>query len=200
MTTKLAIIYYSSTGTNYQMAKWAKDEAEKQGAEVKLVRAPELAPMEAIEQNPAWKEHFEATKDVVPEAKVDDLEWADAFIISAPTRFGNVPAQIKQFFDMAGGLWAQGKLVNKVASAMSSAQNPHGGQEATILNIYTTMYHWGAIVVSPGYSDDAIFAAGGNPYGTSVSVDGEGNMKEDVEGAVRHQAKRTLEVATKLNQ
>lgn len=200
MTTKLAVIYYSSTGTNYKMAKWAKEEAEKEGAEVKLVRAPELAPMAAIEQNPAWKEHFEATKDEVPEAKVEDLEWADAIIFSSPTRFGNVPAQMKQFFDMAGGLWAQGKLINKVVSAMSSAQNPHGGQEATILNIYTTMYHWGAIVVSPGYSDDAIFAAGGNPYGTSVSVDGEGNMKEDVEGAVRHQAKRTLEVATKLNQ
>ncbi|MFD1017717.1 NAD(P)H:quinone oxidoreductase [Thalassobacillus hwangdonensis] len=190
---KLAIFYYSSTGTNYKMAQWAEAAAKEAGAEVKLLKIPETAPMSAIEQNPAWKEHYEETKDV-PEAKIDDLDWADGYIFSVPTRFGNVPAQAKQFFDMAGGLWFQGKLVNKVVSAMTSAQNPHGGQEATILNLYTTMFHWGAIIASPGYTDDSIFAGGGNPYGTSVSVDQDGNMKEDVEGAVRHQAKRTVQV------
>ncbi|MCP3032461.1 NAD(P)H:quinone oxidoreductase [Halobacillus sp. A1] len=195
---KLAIIYYSSTGTNYKMAQWAEDAAKNAGAEVKLVRVPELAPMEAIEQNPAWKEHYLATKDKVALATVEDLDWADAFIFSSPTRFGTLPAQTKQFLDQAGGLWAQGKLVNKVVSGMTSAQNPHGGQEATLLNLYTTMFHWGAIVASPGYSDNSIFSAGGNPYGTSVTVDGEGNMKEDVEGAVRHQVNRTLEVAQKI--
>ncbi|MBN9656352.1 NAD(P)H:quinone oxidoreductase [Halobacillus litoralis] len=195
---KLAIIYYSSTGTNYKMAQWAEDAAKQEGADVKLVRVPELAPMEAIEQNPAWKEHYLATKDVVPEAKIDDLDWADAVIFSVPTRFGNVPGQVKQFMDQAGGLWFQGKLVNKVVSAMTSAQNVHGGQEATLLNFYTTMFHWGAIIAAPGYTDDAVFASGGNPYGTSVSVDGEGNMKEEVEGGVRHQVKRTIDVASKF--
>ncbi|GGF16230.1 NAD(P)H dehydrogenase (quinone) [Halobacillus andaensis] len=195
---KLAIIYYSSTGTNYQMAQWAEDAAQKAGAEVKLVRVPELAPMEAIEQNPAWKEHYLATKDKVPEAQVEDLDWADALVFSFPTRFGTLPAQAKQYIDQAGGLWAQGKLVNKVVSAMTSAQNPHGGQEATLLSLYTSMFHWGAIVAAPGYSDNSIFSAGGNPYGTSVSVDGEGNMKEDIEQAVRHQVNRTLEVAGKI--
>ncbi|WP_082234740.1 NAD(P)H:quinone oxidoreductase [Halobacillus massiliensis] len=195
---KLAVIYYSSTGTNYKMAQWAEDAANKWGADVKLVRVPELAPMSAIEQNSAWKEHYLATKDQVPEAQVEDLEWADAYIFSSPTRFGTLPAQTKQFLDQAGGLWAQGKLVNKVVSAMTSAQNPHGGQEATILSLYTTMFHWGAIVVSPGYSDNSIFSGGGNPYGTSVTVDGEGNMKEDIEGAVRHQVNRTLQVAEKM--
>ncbi|MBN8233614.1 NAD(P)H:quinone oxidoreductase type IV [Halobacillus kuroshimensis] len=197
---KLAIIYYSSTGTNYKMAKWAEEEAQKTDAEVKLIRVPELAPMEAIEQNPAWKDHYLATKDVVPEATVDDLDWADAVIFSMPTRFGNVPAQIKQFMDQAGGLWFQGKLVNKVISAMTSAQNPHGGQESTLLNFYTTMFHWGSIIATPGYTNDAVFGAGGNPYGTSVSVDGEGNMKEDVETAVRHQVNRTLEIAGKFTE
>ncbi|CDQ21136.1 NAD(P)H:quinone oxidoreductase [Halobacillus karajensis] len=195
---KLAIIYYSSTGTNYKMAQWAEDAAKLEGADVKVLRVPELAPMEAIEQNPAWKEHYSATKEIVPEAKVEDLDWADAIIFSVPTRFGNVPGQVKQFMDQAGGLWFQGKLVNKVVSAMTSAQNPHGGQEATLLNLYTTMFHWGAIIAAPGYTGDAIFASGGNPYGTSVSVDGEGNMKEEIEGGVRHQVKRTLDVASKF--
>ncbi|MBM7551126.1 NAD(P)H:quinone oxidoreductase [Thalassobacillus pellis] len=191
---KLAVIYYSSTGTNYQMAKWAEDAAKQEGAEVKLVKVAETAPMSAIEQNPAWKKHYEETKDV-QEATVDDLDWADAYIFSVPTRFGNVPSQFKQLMDMAGGLWFQGKLVNKVASAMTSAQNPHGGQEATLLNLYTSMFHWGVLVAAPGYTNDAAFTAGGNPYGTSVSVDGEGNMKEDVEEAVRNQAIRTINVA-----
>jgi len=191
---KLAIIYYSSTGTNYKMAQMAAEAAKEAGAEVKVLKVQELAPQEAIESNPAWKAHYEEAKDI-PEASGNDLEWADAIIFSAPTRFGNVPSQMKQFMDMQGGLWAQGKLANKVVSAMSSAQNPHGGQEQTITALYTTMMHWGAIIVAPGYTDQAIFGAGGNPYGTSVTQGQDGNMVEDVEAAVKHQAKRTVQVA-----
>ncbi|MCK6256256.1 NAD(P)H:quinone oxidoreductase [Fictibacillus sp. KIGAM418] len=191
---KLAVIYYSSTGTNYKLANWAAEGGKEAGAEVKVVKVPELAPPEAIESNAAWKAHVDETKDV-PEVSLNDLEWADAIIFSIPTRFGNVPAQVKQFLDTTGGLWFNGKLVNKVASAMTSAQNPHGGQEATILSLYTTMYHWGAIVAAPGYTDPVLYGAGGNPYGTSVTVDQNGNMKEDVKDAVIHQAKRTVTVA-----
>lgn len=191
---KLAVIYYSSSGTNYQLAQWAEQGAKEVGAEVKILKVPETAPQAAIESNPAWKAHVEATKDV-PEVKLDDLEWADAIIFSVPTRFGNMPSQMKQFLDTTGGLWFNGKLVNKVVSAMTSAQNSHGGQEATILSLYTTMHHWGALVASPGYTDPVTFGAGGNPYGTSVTVDQNGKMIEDVQAAVKHQAKRTVTVA-----
>jgi NAD(P)H dehydrogenase (quinone) len=192
---KTAIIYYSSTGTNHQLAHWAEEGANEAGAEVKVLRIPETAPQSAIEGNPAWKAHVEATHHVDQEVTLDDLEWADAIIFSVPTRFGNVPAQVKQFLDTTGGLWFNGKLVNKVVSAMTSAQNPHGGQEATILALYTTMYHWGAIVAAPSYTDPVTFGAGGNPYGTSVTVDQDGNMVEDVQAAVKHQAKRTVSIA-----
>ncbi|WNF25104.1 NAD(P)H:quinone oxidoreductase [Mesobacillus jeotgali] len=191
---KLAVIFYSMGGTNVQLSKWAAEGAKEAGAEVKVFKVKELAPESAIEGNEAWKATVEKTKDI-PEVTPDDLEWADAIIFSVPTRFGNMPSQMKQFLDTTGGLWAQGKLVNKVVSAMSSAQNPHGGQEATILSLYTTMYHWGAIVAAPGYSDPVTFGAGGNPYGTSVTVDQDGNMVEDVEAAVKYQAKRTVTVA-----
>lgn len=194
---KLAIIYYSSTGTNYKLAKTAEEEAKASGAEVKLVKVPELAPQEAINSNPAWKQHLEETKDV-PEVSLDDLTWADAYIFSVPTRYGTAPAQMKQFLDTTGGLWAEGKLANKVASAMASASNPHGGQEQTILNLYTTLYHWGVIIAAPGYTDSSIFEAGGNPYGTSVTADQDGNWKEDVAAAVKHQTKRTLQVASAI--
>ena len=194
MSVKLAVIYYSSTGTNYQLAKWAQEGAEELGAEVRVLKVPELAPQSAIDSNPAWKAHTEATK-AVPEVTPADLEWADAYIFSVPTRFGNMAAQMRQFLDTTGGLWFQGKLANKVVSAMTSAQNSHGGQEATILSLYTNMYHWGAIVAAPGYTDPSIFASGGNPYGTSVSVDQEGKMVEDVKEAAKYQAKRTITVA-----
>ncbi|MGJ9386054.1 NAD(P)H:quinone oxidoreductase [Salipaludibacillus sp. CF4.18] len=191
---KLAVIYYSSTGTNYQLAKWAESGGKAAGAEVKVLKAPELAPQEAIDSNPAWKAHVEETKDV-PEATLDDLEWADAIIFSVPTRFGNMPAQMKQFIDTTGGLWFNGKLANKAVSAMSSASNAHGGQEATILALYNTMHHWGSIIASPGYTDPVQFASGGNPYGVSVTVGQDGNMQEDVEESAKYQAKRTVQVA-----
>ena len=91
---KLAIIYYSQTGHNYQMAKWAKEEAEKNGAEVRLVRVKEFLDESAAEENPAWKKYLEESKEI-KEATSDDLIWADAIIFSAPTRFaiGSYPGQ-----------------------------------------------------------------------------------------------------------
>ncbi|MBP2241519.1 NAD(P)H dehydrogenase (quinone) [Cytobacillus eiseniae] len=191
---KLAVVFYSMGGTNYQLAKWAEEGAKEAGAEVKVLKVQELAPDSVIQGNEGWKATVEATKNV-PVATSEDLEWADAIIFSVPTRFGNISSQMKQFLDIQGGLWATGKTVNKVVSAMTSAQNPHGGQEATLLSLYTSMMHWGAIIVPPGFTDPSVMVAGGNPYGTSVTVDQNGKMIEDVEGAVKHQAKRTVTVA-----
>ncbi|MDS9471957.1 NAD(P)H:quinone oxidoreductase [Sporosarcina pasteurii] len=198
--TKTAIVYYSAGGTNYRLAKWAEEGAKAAGAEVKVLKIPETAPQSAIDANEGWKAHAQATKNV-PEVTPEDLEWAEAIIFSVPTRFGNIASQVQSFIDTVGGLWAEGKLANKAVSAMSSAQNPHGGQEATILSLYTTMYHWGAIVAAPGYTDPVIFSAGGNPYGTSVTVGQDGKMVEDeaaIKAAVAHQAKRTVSVANAL--
>lgn len=194
---KLAVIFYSMGGTNFQMAKWTKEAAEAAGAEVRLLKVEELAPQSVVDANEGWKATQEATKDV-PQAGSDDIEWADAIIFNVPTRFGNMPSQLKQFIDKQGGIWAQGKTVNKVVSATSSAQNMHGGQEATILSLYTSMMHWGAIIVPPGYSDAVLFGAGGNPYGTSVTVGQDGKMIEDVEESVKYQATRTVNIAKQL--
>lgn len=189
----VAVVFYSMGGTNVQLAKWAKEGAEAAGANVKLLKVDELAPQSVIDSNENWKKTVESIEDI-PSATSDDLVWADAIIFSVPTRFGTMPSQMKQFIDMQGGIWAQGKTVNKVVTGMTSAQNPHGGQEATLLSLYTAMMHWGAIVVTPGYSDPVVFKAGGNPYGTSVSVNQDGEMVEDVEDTVKYQAKRTVTV------
>lgn len=198
MAVKLAIVYYSSTGTNYALALAAQEAAAAQGSEVRLVRVAELAPSGVIDSNPAWKAHHEATIHV-PVATPDDLDWADAILFGTPTRFGGAASQLRQFIDATGGLWAQGKLANKVVSAYTSAQNAHGGQEATILSLYTTFYHWGAIVVTPGYTDPILFKTGGNPYGTSATVDQQGRFDPVVLEAVKVQARRIIDVAAQLN-
>jgi NAD(P)H dehydrogenase (quinone) len=194
--TKVAIIYYSSTGTVYQLAAAAAKAAEEAGAEVRLRRVAELAPEEVIATNPAWVDHRAATADV-PLATLDDLEWADAFMFGTPTRFGLPTAQLKQFLDTTGGLWFEGKLVNKVVSSFTASSQTHGGQESTILALNNTFYHWGAIIVSPAWADPIQFSpANGNPYGVSAISQNQPNAAhEDNLSAIQFQARRTLAVA-----
>lgn len=190
---RLSIIYYSSTGINYQMALAARQAAEEAGAEVRLRKVQELAPQAAIDSNPAWKQYVEDSNDIQV-ASLDDLDWADAYLFGAPTRFGNVASQMKQFIDTTGPLWVQGKLSNKAVAAFTSAQNPHGGQESTLLALYNTFYHWGSIIVPPGYTDAAVFAAGGNPYGVSASANGEPASAAALD-ALRYMTRRLVMVA-----
>src|SRR3954471_8630881 len=130
-TVRLAIVYYSTYGTNHQMAEIAAEAARAAGAEVRVVKAPETAPEGVVNGQDAWRAQRERSAHV-PDAKIADLEWANAFLFSAPTRYGGVASQMRAFTDQTGPLWATGKLANKAACAMSSAQNPHGGQETTV--------------------------------------------------------------------
>jgi NAD(P)H dehydrogenase (quinone) len=182
------------------MSTWAEDAAKKNGAETRRRIFPEIAPQEAIENNDAWKEFREDKGKSETVVSLDDLEWADVLIFSFPTRYGNMPSQVQAFLDTTGGLWASGKLINKIVTGFSSAMNPHGGQEGTVQALYKTAAHWGAIIIPAGYSDDAIFAAGGNPYGTSATIDQKGNIdnEDKIKAAVEHQVKRTIEIARKI--
>ena len=191
---KLAVIFYSTYGTNHRMAEIAAEAAREAGAEVRLLRVPETAPQEVVEGQDAWKAQAEKTADI-PEVTHADMEWANAYMISAPTRYGVVASQMRAFIDTLGGLWFEGKLANKTFSAMTSAQNTHGGQETTLQSLYTTAMHWGAIITAPGYTDPIQFEAGGNPYGVSAQA---GDVNEKVEAAIRHQAKRQVEITAKI--
>ncbi|MER5916157.1 NAD(P)H:quinone oxidoreductase [Streptomyces sp. NPDC001982] len=194
---KLAIVYYSSTGTITEVAGALRDSAVKAGAEVRLLKAAELAPQAAIDSTPAWAANHAATAEV-PEATPADVEWADAVIFGTPTRFGNVSSQLKQFIDTLGGLWAQGKLADKVYSGFVSTSTAHAGQESTLLALYNSVHHFGGIVVSPGFTDPAKFVDG-NPYGTS-HVDGQlSNPVDDTtRAAARVQAERVVRIAAQL--
>ncbi|RAG83027.1 NAD(P)H dehydrogenase [Streptacidiphilus pinicola] len=196
--TNVAVIYYSSTGNTHKLAVEAAEAAVKADAEVRLRRVAELAPAEAIAAKPGWAEHLAETSDV-PEASLDDLDWADVLLFGTPTRFGLPSAQLKQFIDTTGGLWHQGKLVNKVVSSFTSTGTTHGGQESTLLALNNTFYHWSAIIVAPGYADPIQFApTNGNPYGTShVSSQSDSPGEENL-SAIGYQTRRAVEIATAL--
>lgn len=197
MSPKIAVIYYSSTGTVHELAESVAEGARKEGAEVRLLRVSELAPEEAIAANDAWSAHATATKDI-PVATGADIEWADAVIFGSPTRFGNIASQLKQFIDTLGGLWAQGKLADKIYSGFTATATAHGGQESTLLALYNSVHHFGGIIVTPGYTDPVKFADG-NPYGTS-HVNGQGAIPVDdtARAAALYQGKRVATVTAQF--
>ncbi|GHJ40702.1 NAD(P)H-dependent oxidoreductase [Streptomyces sp. TS71-3] len=209
--TRVAIVYYSGTGNIHKLATAAAEAAEKAGAQARLRRVPEyvnesLAP-EFTEWTEAWSENAEAMKDV-PTAGIDDLDWADVVLLGAPGRFGLIAAPLKHFIDLAWPLNARRGLANKVMSSFTSTGAPHGGQEATILSLNNVFYHWGAIIVPPGITDDIQTApSNGNPYGVS-SVSGRQaipgrlaeNVTEDNLAAIAYQTRRMVEIATALRQ
>lgn len=195
--TNITIICYSSTGSNWTIARAVEEGARNAGAETRLRKVSELAGPEVIASRPGWKEHRDAIRDV-PEAILDDLEWSDGYVFGTPTRFGLPAAQLKQFIDTCGPLWAQGKLQDKAAAAFTGAGNIHGGQESTLLALHNIFYHWGSVIVPVGYTEKLLYAAGGNPYGVSFTDPRGKPLPEEVLAAARYQGQRVARVASAL--
>ena len=194
---KLSVIYYSATGSVHALAEQAVEAAEKAGAEVRLRKVHELAPQEAIASNEGWSKHALETEDVA-KATADDVVWADAVIFGTPTRYGNVAAQLKQFFDTLGPQWGAGQLADKVYTGLTSTGTNHGGQESTLLAMYNSFYHFGGIIVPPGYTDPSKFVDG-NPYGAShISNNGANPPQEQDLTAVAYSATRAVQIAERL--
>jgi NAD(P)H dehydrogenase (quinone) len=197
---RIAVIYYSATGHVHKLAEALARGAADAGAEVRLRRVAELAPEEVIRGQDAWHEHYVATLDSVEEVKLEDLEWADGFALGTPTRYGLPAAQLKEFIDQTGPLWIEGQLANKVATSFTSSANRHGGQESTLLALNNTFYHWGSLIVPPGYTNQVLYAAGGNPYGTSYpsGLEGDPSVPAEALTAAHYQGYRLAQYATRL--
>ena len=143
--------------------------------------------------------HREATGHVGL-ATLDDLEWADGFAFGTPTRYGAPAAQLKQFIDSASSLWHEGKLADKAVTTFVSSAEQHGGHESTILSLTNTFYHWGCVIVPLGYTDDIVYEAGGNPYGTSWPAGFPSTMPDEVTLAcARYQGARLARFAELLS-
>jgi NAD(P)H dehydrogenase (quinone) len=134
-----------------------------------------------------------------PRATPDDVVWADAVLFGSPTRFGNVASQLKNFLDQLGPQWGKGQLADKVYAGFTASQTEHGGQETTLLALYNTMYHFGGILVPPGYTDPVKFQDG-NPYGVGhvTGPDNDAPLENVQLDALDHLVERVLTVAGKL--
>ncbi|MGA8156044.1 MAG: NAD(P)H:quinone oxidoreductase [Rhodoplanes sp.] len=195
---KVLVLYYSSYGHIERMAEAVAEGARQAGAEAVIRRVPELVPEEV-----ARKSNFKLDQKA-PIATVAELPDYDAIIIGVPTRFGNMAAQMKNFLDQAGGLWAQGKLIGKVASVFTSSNTQHGGQESTILTTHVVLLHLGMIIVGLPYSFpgqmDMADITGGSPYGASTiaGADGSRQPSDNELAGARFQGRHVAEIANKL--
>jgi NAD(P)H dehydrogenase (quinone) len=195
---KVLVLYYSSWGHTEQMAAAAAEGAREAGAEAVVKRVPELVPAEV-----AAAAHYKVDQ-AAPIATVDELPDYDAIIFGTPTRFGNMAAQMKNFLDQTGGLWAQGKLVGKVGSVFTGSATQHGGQESTILSFHTVLLHQGMVIVGLPYAFAGQMGVtevmGNSPYGASTIAGGDGSRQpSEVELAgARYQGRHVAEIAAKL--
>jgi len=200
MTTKVLVLYYSSYGYGHieTMAQAVAEGARGAGAQVDIKRVPELVP-EAV----AKASHFKLDQ-AAPVASVDELPNYDAIVLGVPTRFGNMAAQMKNFLDQTGGLWARGALVGKVGSVFASTATQHGGQESTILSTHTVLLHHGMVIVGLPYAwqgqTTVAEVSGGSPYGATTISAGDGSRQpsaNELEGA-RWQGAHVARIATRL--
>ena len=200
---RVKVIFYSMYGHIYQMAEaMAEGVREVEGAEVELLQVAELMPDEALEKSGA-KQARQAFAHI-PVAKPDDLADADGIIFGAPTRFGNMCAQMRNFLDQAGGLWMQNALVGKAGSVFTSSATQHGGQETTITSFHTTLLHLGMVIVGLPYSEARQMTleeiSGGSPYGASTITGGDGSRmpSENELAMARFQGRHVAAIAKKL--
>ncbi|MGB3500121.1 MAG: NAD(P)H:quinone oxidoreductase type IV [Mesorhizobium sp.] len=196
---KVLVLYYSSWGHMEQMANAAAEGAKEAGATVTVKRVAELVP-DAVAKAAYYK-----LDQAAPIADPNELDQYDAIIVGSATRYGSMAAQMKNFWDQTGGLWAKGALLNKVGSVMMSTATQHGGQELALINAQVMLQHHGMVIVPLSYAyqgqSGTDVVRGGAPYGMTTMSDGDGSRQpsaQELEGA-RFQGKRVAEIAAKLH-
>ncbi len=196
--TKILVLYYSMYGHTEIMASAVAEGAKSvDGVDVVVKRVPELMPEDVVRKAGAKLDQK------APIATVEELANYDAIIFGAPTRFGNICAQMRNFLDRTGALWASGKLIGKVGSVFTSTGTQHGGQETTITSFHNTLFHHGMIVVGVPYSCPELTnmneITGGTPYGASTLAGTDGSRKpsENELAIARFQGKHVAKIAKK---
>lgn len=203
MPAKIQVIFYSTYGHVWKLAEAIAEGARQvPGSDVKLFQVPEtlsadiLAKMGATEAKKAFAH--------VPIADPHQLADADAIILGTPTRFGSAAASMQAFIDATGGHWVKGSLIGKVGSAFCSTASQHGGQETTLMSLFTFFFHQGMIVAGVPYSNQELLdlteITGGTPYGatTIAGPRGERQATANELAIARAQGKHVATIAAKL--
>lgn len=180
--TNILIPYYSAYGHIYKMAQAVADGAAKvEGVQVKIARISEFAVVKEAMSGQDYYVQAQNAQQQVPEATHDDLRWADGVIWGIPTRYGVMPAQMKQFLDSAGGIWMNGELEGKATGVFTSSGSIHGGQETTALTTFVPLMHFGMVYVGLPYGENpeqlTADAVGGSPYAASTVAGPDGSKQ-----------------------
>ena len=179
MSAKIQVVFYSMYGHIHKMAEAVVAGAREGGAEVALYQVAELMSDDQLEK--AGAKAARTAFAHIPFAQPDQLADADAVIFGAPTRYGNMCAQMRNFLDQTGGLWMKGGLIGKVGSVFTSSATQHGGQETTITSFHSTLLHHGMVIVGVPYSEQRQMKideiTGGSPYGASTITGGDGSRQ-----------------------
>lgn len=167
---KILVVFYSMYGHIFRMAKAVVEGIQEVGGQPILKQVAELVPEQF------WSEEIRKAKDLMKDVPVadprKDLDDIQGVIVGTPTRFGNMSAQMRNFWDQTGAIWMKGSLIGKPAAAFTSSNNQHGGQETTIISTHFTLLHHGFVVVGLPYSFREQMTmgeiTGGSPYGAST--------------------------------
>jgi len=160
---EILILYYSRHGAVKQMAQYVARGIERvAGATARLRTVPPVSPLP------------EATAPAIPDAgapyaELRDLQECIGIALGSPTRFGNMAAPLKHFWDSTGELWLAGTLAGKPAAVFTSTSSLHGGQETTLISMMLPLLHHGMVIVGVPYTEPELMltAGGGTPYGAS---------------------------------
>ncbi|MFN8625116.1 MAG: NAD(P)H:quinone oxidoreductase [Candidatus Binatia bacterium] len=197
--TKLLVLYYSMYGHVETLAYAIADGARSiSGTDVAVKRVPELMSEGVATRAGAKLDQAAAL------ARPQELADYDAIIFGTPTRFGNMAAQMRNFLDQTGGLWARGALIGKVGSVFASTNTQHGGQETTITSFHSTLLHHGMVIVGVPYSATELSVvnevSGGTPYGatTIAGPDGKRQPTANELAVARFQGRHVASIAQKL--
>ena len=197
---KILVLYYSSYGHIEVMANAIVEGARSvPGSDVTLKRVPETIPAEQA------KAAGIKLDQAAPIASIGELAEYDAIIFGTPTRFGNMAAQMRNFLDQTGGLWAKGALIGKIGSVFASTGSQHGGQETTLASFHSTLLHHGMVIVGVPYACAGLTnmneITGGTPYGatTVAGPDGSRQPSENELEIARYQGRHVAQLSSKLS-
>ncbi|MEM2843482.1 MAG: NAD(P)H:quinone oxidoreductase [Candidatus Bathyarchaeia archaeon] len=173
---RILILFYFMYRHIFKMVEAVVEGVKEAGGELVVRQVAELIPEEKWIEN--MKKAREAMKNILVADPRKDLKGIDGLIVGTPTRFGNMCAQMRNFWDQTSQDWAEGMLIGKPAAVFTSSATQHGGQETTIISTMITLLHHGCILVGLPYSFKEQMTleevTGGSPYGASTISGGMG--------------------------
>nr|WP_088328452.1 NAD(P)H:quinone oxidoreductase [Lacimicrobium sp. SS2-24] len=189
------VLYYSRQGSTRNLACKIAQGIEQQGLEARLRTVPEVT------------HNLNGHKPAVPErgdpyVTLEELEQCSALALGSPTRFGNMAAAMKHFWDGTSKLWLSGSLCGKPACVFTSSGSLHGGQETTLISMMIPLLHHGMLIMGTPYTVPELNSteSGGTPYGPShyAGMQGDTPLSLAEQKICLAQGKRLAALALKI--